>query len=576
MNNKIIFFNAHWFWPVIILGVILLCIFIWKEYTLSGRKRMVLKVILSVLAISALGCMALKPAIPSSKNSGKIVLLTPGYDKEQLDSLHKEISQIKILDYHDPALDFQGIQNAGSVYVLGSGIPRYELYRFEKLPVVFIPGKSPQGIVKIKFAEENVVGTELNVQGLYNSPRTGNWLVLEAAGGAGLDSVRLDGGGRQNFELKADLKAAGRFVYSIAEKNEEGEVITRDPVPVRVEDRVGLRILIINNFPTFETRYLKNFLAEAGHGVVVRSQITSGRFKYEYFNTSPKAIGSFSRETLGEYDLLIVDATTMRSLGAPQVRGIGDAIRLDGLGVFVQPEDSFFSAPGELVNIRFKREGNNELNLDQWPDKSLSVYPFILDRSPVLENIHSSGNSAISGYIRNGLGRIGTTVLSNTFELVLEGNAEIYGEIWAQIIEKVSKREEVPTQLVREEQMVFPHEPLFFTLRTEIAHPVITKNERVIPLAQDVNLSGHWKGSLWPAEKGWAQLELDTTRVFQYYVFDEGSWSSFITHKTMESNRRFFDGQINSGNGITPLEAVNPLWFFGLFLLLHGQPLAGV
>ena len=563
------FLNDHWFWPVIIGGFILLCIFIWKEYSFSARRRIVLKVILSVFAIAALAGIALKPAIPTSGTSGKIVMLTPGYYKKDLDSLRKEHARIKVLEYDDPG-DFQDIQNAESLFILGNGVPHYELYRFENIPAIFIPGTPPEGIVKIKFAEKNVVGNDLNIDGLYNSPRVGNWLVLQAPGGVGLDSIELSNAGEKFFRLRSELKAGGAFVYYLIEKNEEGEIITRDPIPVQVEEKGSLRILIINNFPTFETKYLKNFLAEAGHEVVVRSQITSGRFKYEYFNTSLKNIGNLSRESLEEFDLLIVDAATMRGLGTSQSSGLLNAVRLDGLGVFIQPDDNFFNSPGNQANLNFKRQDNNEMKLTEWPEVSLSVFPFIIDTTPEMRNIHTSGNSVISGYTRNGRGRIGTSVLSNTYELLLEGNAEVYKEIWAEHIEQISKRENLPAQLEQQEQFAFPNEPFHFTIRTESSNPGITKNERIIPLARDVNLPEHWNGTLWPTEKGWNQLQQDTTGVYHYYISEEGSWSSLISHKTMESNMRYFDHQVIEGNGSFPLEPVNPLWFYGLFLLCMG------
>ncbi len=571
MNNKINFLNDPWFWPVIIVGVILLCIFLWKEYTLSGSRRILLKVILSVLAVIALACIALKPVIPTSDTSGKIILLTPGYEREDLDSLRKTHSAIKVLDYKDPELDFPYIQNAEAVYILGNGVPQYELYRFEKIPAIYIPGTSPTGVVKVRFSEKNVVGDDLKIQGLYNSSHAGHRLILQAPGGEGLDSVVLNGGDKQPFQLRSELKVAGEFVYNLIEKNDEGKVLTNDPVPVQVQEKMGLRVLIINNFPTFETKYLKNFLAEAGHEVVVRSQITSGRFKYEYFNTNRKIIGNFSRETLEGYDLLIVDAATVRALEKSQSAGLSNAIRLDGLGVFIQPDENFFISPGDLVNLKFKRQRNDELSLDDWPEINFSVFPFVFDLSPGFENIHTSGNSAISGYMRNGMGRIGTSVLSNTFELFLEGNPEVYKEIWTELIEQLSKRENVPAQLEQLEQFVFQNEPYHFTIRTQSPPPVITNNERVIPLAQDVNLPEYWKGRVWPREKGWSQFKEDTTRVYHYYVSENGSWSSLISQKTIKNNLRYFDRRVEGGEGTLPLEPINPLWFYGLFLICMGS-----
>src|SRR5690606_14580665 len=298
-------------------------------------------------------------------------------------------------------------------------------------------------------------------------PRSGHRLVLQGPGGVGLDSIDLVNDGEPPFQLAAELKAPGDSVYYLTEKNGEGEIFSRDPFPVQVEMKANLRILIINNFPTFETKYLKNFLAEAGHEVVVRSQITSGRFKYEYFNTTRTVIGSLSRETLETYDLLIIDAAFMRSLGRSQSGAIQNAVKADGLGVLIQPDDGFFSAPGNFINLNFNRERRAEVQLEEWPEVELSVFPFIIDASPESEPIHKSGGMLITGYTRNGQGRIGTTVLSNTWQLILGGNFEIYGDMWSRVIGQLSKREYDILQIEPQKSFVFPHEPYYFKIRTK-------------------------------------------------------------------------------------------------------------
>src|SRR5690606_2672042 len=183
-------------------------------------------------------------------------------------------------------------------------------------------------------------------------PRSGHRLVLQGPGGVGLDSIDLVNDGEPPFQLAAELKAPGDSVYYLTEKNGEGEIFSRDPFPVQVEMKANLRILVLNNFPTFETKYLKNFLAEAGHEVVVRSQITTGRFKYEYFNANRTVIGNLSREALEAYDLLIIDAASLRSLGSSYSGALLNVVGTDGLGVFIQPDEAFFSAPGNF-NLKF-------------------------------------------------------------------------------------------------------------------------------------------------------------------------------------------------------------------------------
>src|SRR5688572_7170734 len=100
MNNRINFINDHWFWPIIAGAVILLVIFIWKEITLSGKRRIILNSLLSLVAIASLVLIALKPALPATNTAGKIAFLTPGFEKEQLDSLRRENPALKVVEYN--------------------------------------------------------------------------------------------------------------------------------------------------------------------------------------------------------------------------------------------------------------------------------------------------------------------------------------------------------------------------------------------------------------------------------------------------------------------------------------------
>src|SRR5690606_32234174 len=194
----------------------------------------------------------------------------------------------------------------------------------------------------------------------------------------------------------------------------------------------------------------------------------------------------------------------------------------------------------------------------------------IIDASPESEPIHKSGGMLITGYTRNGQGRIGTTVHSNTWQLILGGNFEIYGDMWSRVIGQLSKREYDILQIEPQKSFVFPHEPYYFKIRTKTPNPVITNaNGRLIPILQDLNFPEQWKGTTWPREHGWQKLQQDTFAV-KFYVAEEGSWTTLTAQNTLLANRRFFYRSREPGGGQAPLEPINPLWFYSLFLLCMG------
>ncbi len=570
MTDKFTFLNEHLILPILIGAGILMLVFIWKEWSQSGKHRLVLKVLLSLLAVGSLTLIALKPAIPGEKDSKKVVLLTEGFNDFQADSLKKTHKRIKPLEYEPGKLLSEEIKFAENVFILGHGLREYDLWQLDEVPVKFLGGNPPEGIVKLNYEQENFVGDNLVLMGLYSNPKTGNRLVLQDPGGTGLDSLVFNSEEKQNFLLSAELKVQGKYLFSLVEKDSLGEILTSDPVPVKVTEKEPLQILILNSFPTFETRYLKNFLAEAGHNITVRSQITTGRYKYEYFNTDRSPLGNLTENSLEPFDLLIIDAATLRSLPGNQRSAVENSVRENGLGVFIQADDGFFKSPG-ISDLEFERVTNSEISLEQWPGIILSVHPFAIKDEFRTQSIHTTNNMIWSGYKRNGSGRIGTTVFTNTYQLVLDGHNREYKQLWSQVVEHISRKENPVAEWETEQLIAYKNEPFNFRVRT-LTDSVMVENqdENTIPMMQDVDFPTLWKGTTWPKQSGWNSLQADTSGVFEYYVTEETHWRALTAFNTLEDNRRYFKRPETAGQGSQTLEPINPLWCFGLFLICMG------
>ncbi|MGM1054882.1 MAG: hypothetical protein ACQEWG_03235 [Bacteroidota bacterium] len=570
MIDNLSFLNAHLILPISVAAMIILLVFIWKEWSQSGKHRLVLKVLLSLLAVGSLVLIALKPAITGNKNPNKIILLTDGFEKFELDSLKKAHKRIKQLEYDPGELISEEISSAENVFVLGHGLKEYDQWQLDKVPVNFVGGNLPEGVVKLNYEQENFVGDNLVLKGLYSNPKSGNRLVLQDPAGTGLDSLIFNSEEKQDFLLSAELKVEGKYLFSLVEKDSLSIMLKSDPIPVRVAEKEPLQILILNSFPTFETRYLKNFLAEAGHHVTVRSQITTGRYKYEYFNTDRIPLANLTENNLESLDLLILDAASLRSLPGNQRSAIENSVKNNGLGLFIQTDDGFFKAPG-LANLNFERITTSEVRMEQWPGIKLSVFPYAIKDDFGMQSIHTAQNLIWSGYKRNGSGRIGTTVFTNTYQLLLDGHSRAYKQLWSQVVEDISRKGNPAIVWEKNQMFAYKDEPFDFRLRT-VLDSVVVKNQEgnTIPLMQDVDFPALWEATTWPEQSGWNSLQADTSGIFEYYVTDETSWNALTAFNTLEDNRRYFKRPGSIGEGARTLEPINPLWFFGLFLICMG------
>lgn len=95
--------------------------------------------------------------------------------------------------------------------------------------------------------------------------------------------------------------------------------------------------MILNGFPTFESKYLKNYLAETGHRVVVKNQLTAARYKYEYFNITSKPVIDITKEKLTLFDLLIIDSKSLKNLSNRERTTLKNVVKESGMGILIQP-----------------------------------------------------------------------------------------------------------------------------------------------------------------------------------------------------------------------------------------------
>jgi len=571
MVNNTEFLNETWTWPVLVGAIVLMLAFLWKDLVQTGKHRIYLKSALAFLAITSLVLIALRPALPSSRAGNNYALLTPGYESQQLDSLKREMRKLKVVNYEPGVSLAAEIRSAENIFLLGQGIKEYDLWQLDAVPVNYLKSEVPKGIIKLNYRFESRVGDDLILKGLYDNPEEGNLLVLEGPGGTGLDSLVLTRGKEMLVQLQTPLKTSGNYVYSLVEKDPKGRIVNNDLLPVKVSEKEHLRILIVNSFPTSETRYLKNFLAEAGHEVIIKSQVTKGRYKFEFLKTAQIPIGNISISVLEPFDLLIVDAPSLRGFSGGEISAIEDQIRDNGLGLFIQPDDKFFNSSGKLNALKFERDAGSEITDLQWPALKLNGFPYRINKDFGVTAIHTAGNSMVAAYKVQGEGRIGTAVYFDTWQLVLDGKNEIYKDLWSRLIEKISKKEVSQAYWNSAQTIANKDEPFEFEVSTENENPgVKTGTGFHIPLMQDARVPYKWKGTTWPRETGWNSLVLDTISKFDFYVQDNSSWRPMAAMETMRANERYFKPVKRTGKELGALEPINPIWFFGIFLLSVG------
>ena len=569
MNSAIVFTNSN-FYPIIIGAALLLwIIFIWKEW--SNKDGLWLRVLVSFITILSLMCIALKPAYEKDISEGQGVILTDGFRSELLDSIKANNKEIIVVDYNTQKNIHQTLDSLKSAVILGYGVASYDLWQFDSLPTTYLPAPPQDGLIKLQYSKTALVGEDIVVNGEYRNPKMGNFLILADPGGNTLDSLRFKNEMFQNFSLKSELKVTGKLVYNLIEKDSTGNVFLKEPLPVVVSEKSALRILIINTYPTFESKYLKNFLLSRGNELIVRNQLTKERYKFEYYNTPKTPIYGFTSDVLQQFDAVIMDVDAFQSLSSTSKNSLEKAIGETGLGLFIQPSATYFKLPESKSFFKFQYDAKTKINLDQNSSITLDKLPYDFEKSSNVLPIFLDSEVKIGATKFIGLGKVATTNLADTYELVLKGEKSTYNKIWTNLIEAIAKKNLANSTWEATTEYPGVNEPFNFELYNSDQNPsVFTNYKSEIPLLQDIHVKSKWEGVSYPRVTGWNQLKIesDSISVFNYFVFDSLQRVTLRNHLKTKANLNYFGSQkLIESPKVKRLKQLPLVWFYITFLL---------
>jgi len=564
--NKISFNGEFVIGSIVVALVLLILLFVREGLKDIPQKRKIINSLTSALAIGALLMIWLKPQIKIINPTPLVLLLTDGYEATQRDSVIKAHSLIEkqFVDSLSYEEQHELIEHR-QILMIGNGISEGELPLWSSATVNYVPNHKMVGITKLKYKEHYTVGEDFRVSGLCKGINSGQ-LKLHGFGKT-LDSVEVRKE-NQGFSLTAPSKSAGRFVYSISLTDTAGNHSLVGEIPVQVKKAKRLKLLMINSFPTFEQKYLKNFLAAEGHQIVVRNQLSKDRYQFEFYNTkNQQRFYNLNESVFEGYDIVIADYNTFKKLSSQSLNALHVALA-NGLGLFILPAEEEFKADYADLFKRFdfsKIEGKNT-KVITFQQEKVEVPSFEFNLKPNRFQYSVLGNLMV--YQSVGLGKVGTSVLKDSYQLVLNGKEELYQWLWKKQLEVLSYTTE-PPGLIGSKQ-VFINKPYHFRLRGFTKIENVDIDSVVIPMQQDPHLPKHWYGTYWPRSTGWHQITVNSKDTLWFYVQnDSNSWRSLIETSQVAANQRNFaiKEQVKSEQESEVWYEINPIWFYLLFLI---------
>jgi hypothetical protein len=559
----------------VLVAVIALVFAAFLFFELKRPKQfLVFRILALSIMMLSLAAIAFRPSIKSVQ-SESVGILTTNYDSKKVDSIQK---RNRILWVTLPNVDaYAHSKRLTSINELEKFSGRVAFVAGEGLGTAaqtiisddfeYIPSAWPEGIIDLNMPDKVYPHRPSVIEGSVNSSAPVK-ITLENSGGKE-DSVQLNGRGIQNFSLTFIPSEAGNFLFTVTVQK-EGDYPATHTLPVSVKPKRPYRVLCIQDFPTFETQYLKKFLGKENE-VQIRYQLSKNTFRHEAINTAAKKINRLNDEVLGNFDLLIIDSDALESLAASEIADLHNSIN-QGLGTIIlfnqSPENLRITK--SFLPSKFKKYSADTAKVKLQKDVTLQAWPLIAEPNALTQPILRNKNRMLSGYTNSGFGKVAFQLLQETYHLVLDGDSTSYAEIWSDLIENVSRTEPADfTITIKNKFPVYQDEPIALEIISSGKTPSVQYDDVPISIEEDLYIDNIWRTVIWANEPGWHSVSSDSTREF-FYVSRNEDWHALSAANSIRSTTARSSPRASSGNPVEIVERINPVWFYVAFLISAG------
>lgn len=531
---------------VITVAVLLFTFFGWLEWKRQARFFYA-RLIALLMAILSLMAFVLRPAYSTNSDSAGVIVLTQGYNKASADSLKKIYQHYHVVAAEQLDNINQLIARKDQIrFVLGVGLQAYVL---PDSGFNFLAGSLPTGITQLQVPAKLIANRNASLGGVWNG-KPGTITLIGPEGK--IDSTSVNAG---SFQLSFTPQQPGKFLYEL---EIDGK---KELLPLEIHAPKPLDVLILQQYPSAEIRYLKNFLIDQGHRVVVRTQISKDNFRFEFGNRAPERLSRITAEALNDFDLLVL-ANESAALDAGAIK---DALR-NGLGVLWLPSENELEKPPfgfEFVKVKADTTQVNiedqMVTLSVWPVNAMKDFAIIKNKSRVL-----------AGYKRSGVGKVGYQLLTETYPLIAKGQATSYNHVWTNVVETLARISAQSTAMkITNSFPVYPDEPL--AIEVLAVNPEVYLDSIRLPLLEHAVIDNLWSTTAWAKEKGWHQLLSATDSVTtNFFIPDLNSWTALRAANIQKTTREKAGGVLKFEADKLSYKTVSPLLFFVLFVLAIG------
>jgi hypothetical protein len=431
--------------------------------------------------------------------------------------------------------------------VVGNGLKSDQLQKV-RIPIEFIPSRPTQYIQSIT-AKNLYTENEINISGSLNLKDTLQ-LFLESEEVKQKKNIE----GESDFSFSFMLDDPGQYLFYLHGIKEQ-DTVFKEKLAFYVKDSKALSCLVLTQNPSFELRYLQDFLSEKGSRIAIKQQLSTEIFHTEFINLPDMNLSAINEELLEKFDLLITDQKSFDSWGRNTKKLIFAYVEQGKLGLF------FTEIDNELTydKLRIAKSAKETENLIKGEQDSYLI-PYqnfqIANSSEIyLEDLK------IGNFHTLGLGKIGISNIVKTYPLKLNGESRLYSSIWKKLLQPLTLKN-IENEYYHSDFINWQYyemdeykssDALFQTLYDSLG----IRFE--LPLLPDFLTTKSW-----PQTTGW-----QGKREYSPYIYEKDDWSG-IQSKIDSVQTRYHDISANDYSTSSYKKQLPEWIFFISFLVFIG------
>ncbi|MGH7456644.1 MAG: hypothetical protein ACRENG_35170, partial [bacterium] len=354
-----------------------------------------------------------------------------------------------------------------------------------------------------------------------------------------------------------------------------------------------LKILVLENQVSFETKFLKNFLSKHRGVLAIRSKISRERYRFEYFNHPKSDLTKITAKLLRGFEAAIIDGRTLHDLSEAERQTLRATVEQKGLGVLIIPDDSIlednqraFSNREFFLDFHFERftELDERLVKPNWPGlaagatTAIPAEPFVIKTTLGMKPlIKDEIERTLAATYQRGRGQVGLSLVRDTYRWILEGNAPYHAAYWSYLLSALAQNAgQRDRWSLSSMKPALVDQPVQLALITTAARPVgivvtETNPSDSLFLQQDSIEPQRWFGTFWPRQPGWHHVSRGDGEPHWFYVYEKENWQTWQAAQRVAATQRWVWQNANLKSRVERrvhdnIEALPSIWFFLFFL----------